>query len=416
MKFDTLVIGGGLAGLVCGIRLQEAGQRCAIVSTGQSALHFSSGSFDLLGRLPDGTEVMNPLEAVARLDASHPYARIGAEAIGRYDGEFRRMMTRAGIALTGDAARNHYHFTPMGTLKRTWLTFEDFVTSEEPDRLPWRRVVIVNFPGFLDFYTKFVADEFEKRGVACTLETVKLPFIEKLRVNPTEMRSANIARTFDKPEHLEMLLGGLAPLYRDVDAVVMPAVFGLSSAGPMTTLKQKLGKPLCLLPTMPPSVPGIRVQQQLTRYFVRLGGAFMLGDTVERADREGGRVKAVYTVNHGDIPLCADNYVLATGSFFSRGIIARPDSVYEPIFDLDVHYDADRSRWYDADMFAPQRYMTFGVLTDPGFRALCKGEILSNLYAVGSVLSGHNALHEGCGGGVSVMSAMCVAESLSTHK
>ena len=160
----------------------------------------------------------------------------------------------------------------------------------------------------------------------------------------------------------------------------------------------------------------IRVQQQLTRYFVRLGGAFMLGDTVERADREGGRVKAVYTVNHGDIPLCADNYVLATGSFFSRGIIARPDSVYEPIFDLDVHYDADRSRWYDADMFAPQRYMTFGVLTDPGFRALCKGEILSNLYAVGSVLSGHNALHEGCGGGVSVMSAMCVAESLSTHK
>lgn len=142
----------------------------------------------------------------------------------------------------------------------------------------------------------------------------------------------------------------------------------------------------------------------------------MLGDTVERADVKDGEVKAVYTVNHSDIPMTADNYVLATGSFFSRGIIARPDSVYEPIFDLDVLYDADRSKWYDADVFAPQNYMTFGVITTADFHAIRKGDVLPNLYAVGSVLSGHNALHEGCGGGVSIMSALYVADSLLQKK
>ena len=87
MRFDTIIIGGGLSGLVCGIRLQKAGKKCAIISAGQSAMHFSSGTFDLLGRMPDGSPVENPLEAIKKLDADHPYSVIGANKVAAYAAE-----------------------------------------------------------------------------------------------------------------------------------------------------------------------------------------------------------------------------------------------------------------------------------------------------------------------------------------
>ena len=40
MRYDTIIIGGGLSGLTAGITLAKAGQKVCIVSAGQSSLHF----------------------------------------------------------------------------------------------------------------------------------------------------------------------------------------------------------------------------------------------------------------------------------------------------------------------------------------------------------------------------------------
>jgi anaerobic glycerol-3-phosphate dehydrogenase B subunit len=156
-----------LSGLVCGLRLAKAGKRCVIISAGQSALHFSSGSFDLLGALPSGESVGSPAERVAQLieqEPSHPYAKIGAEAVVETAEAAKQTLVDAGVRVSGDAAQNHYRLTPMGTLKATWLTLDGYVRSATEEGLEWKNVVVMNAEGFLDFYTQFIVDELRKKG------------------------------------------------------------------------------------------------------------------------------------------------------------------------------------------------------------------------------------------------------------
>lgn len=411
MKFDTLIIGGGLAGLTCGIRLQKKGVKCAIISTGQSALHFSSGSFDLLGELSDGTKVDTPVADVEKVSGNHPYTKLGND-FAYYAREAKQQLLDCGVEVNGDAEHNHFRITPMGTLKPTWLTFSDFTPLSSANDLACKKILVVNMAGFLDFNTKFVADSFEKYGAVCRISSVNLPELERLRISPTEMRSTNIARVLENEKTLEAFITELTGKTAGFDIVALPAVFGLSSSAPVKKLKEELEIPVWLIPTMPPSVPGIRAQQQLRRSFEELGGVYMLGDTVVKADFRGNKVQAVYSVNHGDISFVAENFILASGSYFSNGLVAQPDSVVEPVFGSDVDFTPGRDSWYDKSFFNKQNYMTFGVATDEKLRIRINGDVQQNLFAVGSVLSGSNTIHEGCGAGVSMLTALYVADNL----
>ena len=121
---------------------------------------------------------------------------------------------------------------------------------------------------------------------------------------------------------------------------------------------------------------------------------------------------AIHSLHHRDIPLRAKHAVLASGSFFSNGLVTQFDRVTEPVFGLDVRFADQREGWSQQDVFAPQPYLQFGAIVDEHLHPRIEGETVSNLYAIGAVLEGFDPIVQGCGAGVSLLSALHVAEQI----
>lgn len=412
MKFDTIIIGGGLSGLTAGIALQKKGIRTAIISSGQSAVHFSSGSFSLLA-VADGKPVSNPLEAIKSLPAEHPYSRIGADECAKLAKEVPAFMAEAGLTYIGDANKNAWRLTPVGLFKPSWLHSTDTATLPDADPKAWDKTVICNIKGFLDFFPGFLQSNLKKAGADVEAVTISTEHLDAMRHNNTEMRAPGIARSLRGAE-LKAFADAISNAAGNAKTIIIPAVVGLDDEKPVNELRSLLpGKNVLTVATNPASVPGMRTQMMLRRHFENLGGTYFLGDNVLDGTINDDTLSAIRTANLGDDHMEAETFILATGSFFSRGVVAAPDRIYEPVLGLDVDAPADRNQWFNKNLFAEQPYMSYGVHTDKNAHVSINGKTLKNVYAIGAVTGGCNALKEGCGAGVAILSALNVANKIS---
>ncbi|MDX2319855.1 MAG: glycerol-3-phosphate dehydrogenase subunit GlpB [Moritella sp.] len=424
MKFDSIIIGGGIAGYTAGLRSLEAGLKTAIISNGQSALHFSSGSIDLLSHTPTGKVIRNPAVIFDKFTNEfphHPYSKIGKESVFKSMQWYKDLLTNAGIPLTQqDNGDNHFRITPLGTLKSTWLS-QPYVQQlpMQLSRHTIKRIVVVQIDDFRDFNAKMVTDSLtqlpEFNDVEISHTSIAIEGFSGLKRNACELRSIDIARILTNDNEIEALANKLSAIATPDDIVIIPAItgngLGLETLNKLHTLTNLTFHEV---PTMPPSMLGIRLEETMIDLFIKRGGMLLKGDQVTHGDiakdaSNSGELslKRIYTRNLESMPLSADHFIFASGSFFNKGLIGHHDKLQEPVFDLDMNSLEERNTWYNPQFFAAnsQPFLSLGIKTNHHFNPMIKGKVINNLFCAGSNLGGYDPVAEGNGSGVAISTA-----------
>ena len=424
MNFDVAIIGGGLAGLTCGIALQQRGKRCVIINNGQAAIDFASGSLDLLSRMPDGSAVENIEENLTALRTelpAHPYSLLGAEKVIAKANAFKALADELNLDLIGSTEKNHWRVTGLGSLRGAWLSPNSVPTVQGNETFPHKRIAVLGIEGYHDFQPQLLAANLvlNPQFAHCEVTSgfLNIPQLDELRQNAREFRSVNIAQLLEHKLAFDDLVKEIVESAQGAEAVFLPACFGLENQEFMTALRDASKLALFELPTLPPSLLGMRQRIQLRRTFESLGGLMINGDSALRATFEGDKVEGIHTRLLENEAITADNFVLAAGSFFSKGLVSEFDKIYEPVFESDIigvegFNDKDRFTWTDHRFANPQPYQSAGVAINEYCQVQKSGQFLANLYAVGNVIGGFNALELGCGSGVAVVTALAVADEI----
>jgi len=422
--YDCLIIGGGLAGLTCGIKCASHGLHTALISGGMNSLHFSSGSIDIAGYTTKGEVIKKPfdyLKTMVKENASHPYARTGIPCIRESMKFITDKLHDEGITLNNNNEFNHFHITTLGTLKPTYLSQESVFSARVTDIVNSnQKLAILNFKGFRDYYPEQTAANLKKsslfKDTEIILGNISLPYYMNTEKNLHEFRSIDIARIFESERYLPRIAEEIKKASGGASAVSLPAFIGINN---YRTIRKKLeemtGKFIYEIPSLPPSILGLRLDHALKNSFINLGGEYIAGERVVSGSIKHNQVDFLTTRNSGNIPVQAKSYVLATGSFFSGGLTAGFDSISEPLFGLNVKGENKRSKWYSDTFFDKKShpFLGYGVEIDNRFNPVSdNGKPIKNLFCAGSVLSGYNPISEGSGGGVAVSTGYKCAERI----
>jgi glycerol-3-phosphate dehydrogenase subunit B len=315
---DVVVVGTGLAGLTAAVRLAEAGASVLVVAQGVGATHLSAGTIDILGYAPERVE--RPAEAVRALvdaEPGHPYALVGADVVTAAVDWFKARIAAgplAPYAYTGSAEENLLLPTAVGVPRPSAVVPE---TMAGGDLRRDAAVCIVGFRALKDFHSALAADMLVRAGVQA--RSVELELVPEGRV---DVSALGFARAFDDPAFRAAVTAQLVAQLRVEERAAFPAVLGIADPhGAWTELEHRLGRTVFEIPTLPPSVPGMRVHKSLTDALRRAGGSVILNVVVTGAEHERGRVSALRTrVGLREELRGADWVVLATGGFASGGI------------------------------------------------------------------------------------------------
>jgi len=403
-----MIIGTGMAGMAAALFAARRGLDTVQVGmTGE--INFASGLLDLLGVHPMGSEQTwsNPWEAIARLiidQPHHPYAYIGAGTIRAGMEELVSFLNEADLPYRYHPQRNTPVITPLGTIKTTYALPESMAAAEKALNAATPGL-LVDFPGLKGFSASQIRATLQKRWPA--LRAVRLPF-PGLR---GELQTERMARRLETPGAVDLLAASIRSHLEDAGVVGLPAVLGIARTRQVfEALREALGVPVFEIPTMLPTVTGVRLRECFERHLPRMGVRARYQQKVLSTPRlSGGEFIAPVGGETPEVQIRARAVILASGRFFGQGLHADRHTIRETIFNLPVYQPAARTHWHRKTLFSHKGHPIHkaGLVVDRRLRP-CDEQgryIYPNLFAAGSILAHQDWIRQKCGSGLAIASA-----------
>jgi len=415
---DVLVIGGGLAGLVAAWQAASHGKRVRLVTKGWGALYWSHGCIDILGTWNEDERTRSEslyenLQELTRQNPHHPYAKVGLSRMQAAIEALAALCEAAGYPMRGSLEQNWLLPSALGSIRSTCLAPETMIAGDLRRNDP---MLIVGFEQFLDFQPYLIAENLLYQGILARGIILDPPSLKKRRF----VTGRVLATLFESPAFRQEIAELLKNQLQGIKRIGFPAVLGLTDS--MQTkrhLEALLGLSAFEIPTLPPSIPGIRLHNILVRAIEGCGGRVYEGLEAVKADTEGNTIQAIWTEAAArSILHPAKDFVLATGGFLGGGFRRSVDGyAQETLFDLPLLPSINSAKAFSAHFLGPDAHPVFslGLQVDDRFRPLdASGEIIyDNLYSVGSALGNHDGIRQRALEGVALVSGYIVGNQLA---
>jgi glycerol-3-phosphate dehydrogenase subunit B len=408
LTFDTVVIGAGLAGLTAALRLSDEGQKVVVLAKGVGSIQLGPATIDVLGYAPDLVE--SPWRALPGFLADHPdhpYAVLGRDVVS--DAIAWLVERLDALDYIGGLERNLLLATPVGVLKPTAAAPRSMAAG---DLRADARVTVIGLRELKDFFPAYLADNLAgdaRPGISARVVEVRVPAGE------ADVTPLGFAQRFDDPQWRKAVIADLQGRVDERDALGFPAVLGFfDHATAWEELRDGLSGRVFEIPTLPPSIPGMRLFRAFKDALRARGARLVVGAEVRAFTGSAGRVDAVTTFAAGrTLDYRGRRVVVATGGFGAGGL--EMDSrwqVREPIFGLPVTgVPPAPDERFGADVFGEHRMSRAGIAVDGGLRPVdTNGEpLFTNLHVAGAMLAGALPWREKSGDGISLASGYAAA-------
>ncbi len=140
----------------------------------------------------------------------------------------------------------------------------------------------------------------------------------------------------------------------EAKVIGLPALLGMHSPDLVKTELERLtGLTIFEIPTMPPSVPGIRLREMFEQVFPQKGITLIPQQKVTALNFASDGALLSLSDNYGPITIQAKAVILATGRFLSGGLEAHINGISESLLDLPVSQPTSRIDWYRDRLYGP---------------------------------------------------------------